>query len=54
MKIESFENTELTLGSDKADDDEQRVKIFRLNPFSMESFDAYNMLELCLEREVVR
>ena len=51
--MESFEYTELTLAGDKENDDEQRVKVFGLNPFSMESFGTCNMLELWLEREVV-
>ena len=44
--METFEYTELTLTGDKEDDDEQRVKVQGLNPFSMESFDTCNMLEL--------
>ena len=52
-KMASFEYTKLTLAGDKEDDDEKRVKVFGLNPFSMESFGAYNMLELWFESEVV-
>ena len=48
--MESFEYTELTLVGDKVDDDEKRVKVLRLNPFFMESFGTYNMLERWLER----
>ena len=50
--MESFEYTEI-LASDKADDDEYRVKVFMLNPSSMEFFDTCNMLVLWLERKVM-
>ena len=51
--MESFEYTELTLAGDKVDDDEHKVKVFWLNPFSMESFGTCNMMELWLESKVV-
>ena len=43
MEMESFKYTELTLTSDKVDDDSQRVDVFLLNPVSVESLDACNM-----------
>ena len=49
----SFEYTELTITGDKVDDDEQRVEVFWLNPFSMESFGTCNMLVLWLESDVM-
>ena len=52
--MERFEYIELTIASDKMDDDEQRFKVFGINPFSMESFDACNMLEIWLESKVLR
>ena len=51
--MEIFEYTKLTLTGDKVDDDEKRVEVLRLNPFSMESFSTCNMLVLWLESEVV-
>ena len=51
--MESFEYTELTLIGDKVDYDGQRVEVIWLDPFLVESFDAYNMLVFWFKSEVV-
>ena len=51
--MEIFEYIETTPACDKDNDDEQRVKVFWLNPFLMESFDTCNIQVLWIERKFV-
>ena len=51
--MESFEHSKLTLAGYKADDDGQRVEVFRLNPFSVKPLHSYYMLKIKLESEIV-
>ena len=53
MKMESFEYTELTLVGDKVDDDGKRFDVLKLNPISVESFDACNMSVFWFRRKIV-
>ena len=49
----SFEYTKITLVGDKVDDDGQRLELFQLDPVSVESFDACNMLVFWFKSEVI-
>ena len=48
-----FEHVKLTLAGYKANNDDQRVEVFLLNPFLVKSFSTYNMMVTRLKSEIV-
>ena len=51
--MESFKHNELTFASYEANDNGQRIKVFRLEPFSVKPFRTRNMLIIQLECEIM-
>ena len=49
----SFKQSKLTLTGYKADDNDQRVEVFWINPFSVKPLRSCYMLEIWLESEIV-
>ena len=51
--MESFKHSEITFTSYEANDNDQRIKVLWLDPFSVKPFCTRNMLIIWLERKIV-